>query len=78
MWKGVWRWYHEDMLDCCVSLDDAAKTGITLDQFACVASCNALTVQMTRGGKDQLTEEHFRQVVLSMHIYIHIMFAIKM
>ena len=20
VWKGVWRWYHEDMLDCCVPL----------------------------------------------------------
>ena len=20
VWKGVWRWYHEQMLDCCVSL----------------------------------------------------------
>ena len=20
VWKGVWRWYHENMLDCCVPL----------------------------------------------------------
>ena len=20
VWKGPWRWYHENMLDCCVPL----------------------------------------------------------
>ena len=35
-WKGVWRWYAEDMLDCCVSIDDIKKRGIDLEEFACV------------------------------------------
>jgi len=35
-WKGVWRWYAEDMLDCCVSIDLIKKRGIDLEEFACV------------------------------------------
>lgn len=39
-WKGIWRWYHETMLDCCVSLDKIKEGGITLPQFICLAECN--------------------------------------
>ena len=28
-WKGVWRWYHERMLDCCRDLEEVKKSGIT-------------------------------------------------
>ncbi|XYH97149.1 phytochelatin synthase family protein [Sorangium sp. So ce1128] len=39
-WKGPWRWFSEEQLDCCRSLDDVARDGITLTQFACLARCN--------------------------------------
>lgn len=39
-WKGPWRWYAEEHLDCCRSLDEVARTGITLTQLACLARCN--------------------------------------
>jgi glutathione gamma-glutamylcysteinyltransferase len=29
-WKGIWRWYSEDMLDCCKGLEDVKK--VLLDQ----------------------------------------------
>jgi len=61
VWKGVWRWYHEEMLDCCVSLDVVAEKGINLEQFACLASCNTMDVKVTR--PEQTTEEDFRDVV---------------
>ena len=32
IWKGIWRWFAEDMLDCCVPLEDVQKDGITFDQ----------------------------------------------
>ena len=25
VWKGPWRWYHENMLDCCVPLQVVEK-----------------------------------------------------
>ena len=45
---GPWRWYHEDMLDCCVPLTDVQLKGITMEEFNCLASCNGLRVQMTK------------------------------
>ncbi|KAM3715743.1 Glutathione gamma-glutamylcysteinyltransferase [Dirofilaria immitis] len=46
VWKSPWRFYHESMLDCCVPLDDIKKTGITLSQFACLAECNKLYIEL--------------------------------
>lgn len=31
-WKGPWRWFHEQMLDCCQPLAQVLQTGIVLDQ----------------------------------------------
>lgn len=31
-WKGPWRWFHEQMLDCCQPLDQVLQTGIVLEQ----------------------------------------------
>lgn len=31
-WKGPWRWFHEQMLDCCQPLSQVLQTGIDLDQ----------------------------------------------
>lgn len=31
-WKGPWRWFHEQMLDCCQPLSQVLQTGIVLDQ----------------------------------------------
>ncbi|XP_060069644.1 glutathione gamma-glutamylcysteinyltransferase-like [Ylistrum balloti] len=48
VWKGPWRWYHEDMLECCVPLQEMKEKGITYDQFLCLAACNSLEVESTR------------------------------
>lgn len=42
VWKGVWRWYSEELLDCCAPLDVVRKQGITIDQFCCLARCNGV------------------------------------
>lgn len=47
-WKGPWRWYGEEMLDCCVSLETVKRTGLTLDQVACLARCNGARATVTR------------------------------
>ncbi|BFZ61541.1 hypothetical protein YB2330_002608 [Saitoella coloradoensis] len=41
-WKGPWRWYEQEMLDCCRPLVDIKESGITLAEFACLAKCNSL------------------------------------
>lgn len=45
VWKGVWRWWVEDMLDCCISLEEAKTSGITLDEFVCLAACQGLAIE---------------------------------
>ncbi|XP_067675570.1 uncharacterized protein [Haliotis asinina] len=63
IWKGVWRWYHENMLDCCVPLEIVQQQGINFDQFLCVASCNSLKVDATRMQEGVMTVEEFRELI---------------
>ena len=42
VWKGVWRWYHEDMLECCTSLEEIKVHGLHMQQLSCIAKCNQL------------------------------------
>lgn len=45
-WKGPWRWYAQEMLDCCRPLTAIASVGITLAEFACLARCNGLRARV--------------------------------
>jgi glutathione gamma-glutamylcysteinyltransferase len=47
-WKGVWRWFSEELLDCCKSLDEIRQLGLTLDEVACLAKCSAANVSVHR------------------------------
>jgi glutathione gamma-glutamylcysteinyltransferase len=47
-WKGPWRWFSEEMLDCCVGLDEVRSRGITIDELACLARCNGATAEVAR------------------------------
>lgn len=31
-WKGSWRWFHEELLDCCLPLNKVAVEGVVLTQ----------------------------------------------
>lgn len=63
VWKGPWRWYHENMLDCCVPVKIIEQEGINLGQFVCLAECNGLETKMvTVDGS--VTLETFREVLL--------------
>ncbi len=56
MWKGPWRWYTEELLDCCVPLDTVRARGLTLDEVACLARCNGASAELHRAeeGRDVL------------------------
>ncbi|TIC13154.1 Phytochelatin-domain-containing protein [Wallemia mellicola] len=58
-WKGPWRWYEQEMLDCCRSLQSVAETGISLTEFTCLARCNGLKadVQPAPMGIDKFRED---------------------
>jgi hypothetical protein len=61
LWKGPWRWFGEEMLDCCKDLEEIKKNGLTLSEFACLARCNGATCNMIRSSDS--TEEEFRNVI---------------
>lgn len=61
VWKGPWRWYGEDLLDCCMPLETVRQKGVTLAELACLARCNGATARTVHA--DQSTVEAFRQQV---------------
>jgi glutathione gamma-glutamylcysteinyltransferase len=52
LWKGPWRWYSEEMLDCCAPLDQVRERGVTLEQLACLARCNGASAEVRRAGEE--------------------------
>jgi len=55
-WKGPWRWFSEDMLDCCVPLPEVRERGLDLDELARLARCNGALVEQHRATTDDLSE----------------------
>mmetsp|Transcript_43291 Transcript_43291/g.131743 ORF Transcript_43291/g.131743 Transcript_43291/m.131743 type:complete len:381 (-) Transcript_43291:130-1272(-) len=60
-WKGVWRWYEEEMLNSCIDLEMVKKKGVTFGTFACLARCQGVAVE-ARWAEDSTVEE-FRRAV---------------
>lgn len=60
-WKGPWRWFSEEHLDCCRPLPEIQRTGLTIPQLVCLARCNGARVSARYG--DETTVEAFRQAV---------------
>jgi glutathione gamma-glutamylcysteinyltransferase len=55
LWRGPWRWFGEDLLDCCVPLDEVRARGLDLDELACLARCNGADVALLRAATGTLT-----------------------
>lgn len=60
-WKGPWRWFHEEMLDCCLPLGVVRANGVTLEQAACLARCNGAAVEVYQ--QDGVSLEAFREMI---------------
>ena len=58
---GAWRWYSESMLHCCVDLEEVKLRGLTLDEWACVARCQGLAVDLVRSNGASVAD--FRSAV---------------
>lgn len=48
LWRGPWRWYSEELLDCCRPLDQVRRDGVTLDDLASLARCNGASAEVRR------------------------------
>lgn len=56
LWKGTWRWFSEELLDCCVSLEEVRGRGVVVDEFACLARCNGAEVEVRRADRSNLED----------------------
>jgi len=61
LWKGPWRWFSEEMLDCCVSLETVRTAGLTLGEVGCLARCNGAEARVVRASA--ASEAAFREAV---------------
>jgi glutathione gamma-glutamylcysteinyltransferase len=46
IWRGPWRWFSEELLDCCTPLEQVRKAGVSLEEVACLARCNGADGQL--------------------------------
>ena len=63
-WKGPWRWFSEELLTCCKSMQEISRSGLTLDEVACLASCSGATTSVYRPPLVSIDEfrEHIQAV----------------
>jgi glutathione gamma-glutamylcysteinyltransferase len=54
LWKGPWRWFSEDLLDCCVSLPEVRARGLDVDELTCLARCNGADVELKRADSSDI------------------------
>jgi glutathione gamma-glutamylcysteinyltransferase len=59
IWKSPWRWYSEEMMSCCLSMEQIRKKGINFDEFKLLASCKGAKVTARRFEESEL--EQFRE-----------------
>nr|XP_039265067.1 glutathione gamma-glutamylcysteinyltransferase-like [Styela clava] len=62
VWKWPFRWYHEDMLHCCTSLEEIRKNGISIENLLRLARCNNLEGHVKRFSVESNIDE-FRDVI---------------
>lgn len=63
LWKGPWRWFAEELLDCCVPLEQVRRRGLDIEELACLARCNGADVEAHHA--DDADLEAFRAAVLT-------------
>lgn len=61
VWRGPWRWFSEELLDCCTPLSKVRAAGVTLDEVACLARCNGAEVAIGSPARQSLAD--FRAAV---------------
>lgn len=57
-WKGPWRWFAEEMLDCCAPLAEVRRRGVDIEELACLARCNGADVELHYADDSRVSEWH--------------------
>lgn len=59
LWKGSWRWFAEDLPDCCAPLAEIREHGLSIGQVACLARDACGRPDHRRGSRmDNVTAPH--------------------
>ncbi|HYO93559.1 MAG TPA: phytochelatin synthase family protein [Polyangiaceae bacterium] len=56
LWRGPWRWFSEELLDCCTPLSTVRKAGISLEELACLSRCNGAKAELFRADRTSSEE----------------------
>ncbi|KAJ1945360.1 hypothetical protein FBU59_002329 [Linderina macrospora] len=59
-WKGVWRWYSDELLESCKAETELKANGLTYDQFFCLARSHAQVI--AKRGNEVSREEFLRDL----------------
>ncbi|KAK6143960.1 hypothetical protein DH2020_020780 [Rehmannia glutinosa] len=62
-WKGPWRWFDENMLDCCEPLEKVKDKGISFGKVVCLAHCAGANVEAFRTNQSSIDD--FRKFVMA-------------
>ncbi|EPS73368.1 phytochelatin synthase 1, partial [Genlisea aurea] len=62
-WKGPWRWFDENMLDCCEPLEKIKNKGVTFGKVICLAHCAGARVEAFRANQSSIDD--FRKYVMT-------------
>lgn len=55
-WKGIWRWYLEEVIKC-LDVSKIKDFGMTLEEFAIISKCNGVFTEVYRPDEDELKTE---------------------
>ena len=61
-WKGPWRWYSEQQLECCFPLETLKEHGTTLEMVAGLAICQGVRVDVRHA--DDSDENTLRTAII--------------
>lgn len=56
VWNGVWRWFSEEMLDCCDDVDLIKLQGINMPKLNCLAKCQGAATVLKFGSEVSIEE----------------------
>lgn len=59
-WKGIWRWYLEDVIKC-LNLEKTRDYGMTMEEFCIVSKCNGV---FTEAFRPELEEEKTEKEII--------------
>ena len=60
-WKLPWRWFSEEMLECCTPMSVIRDEGMTFRQFSSLSRCHGVLAQDFRA--DLTSIDHFRALL---------------